>query len=68
MKKIPTLFRRDYEGNRQVVDEVTEGCEWVIHGGGTPTEKFDGTCCMVKGGKLYKRYDRRTASRSLPNG
>ena len=59
MKKIISLFKRDYEGTRQVYNEVVEGAEWVIAGEGTPTVKYDGTCCMVRDGKLYKRYDRK---------
>lgn len=57
MKKIISLFKRDYEGDKRVYDEVVEGAEWVINGEGIATEKFDGTCCMIKDGVLYKRYD-----------
>lgn len=56
MKKIISLFRRDYEGTRLVFDEVVEGAEWVATRAGVATEKFDGTCCMVRGGNLFKRY------------
>ncbi len=58
MKKIPTLFVRDYTKQPALVTpEVTPGCEWVIHGEGIATYKYDGTCCMVRDGKLYKRFD-----------
>lgn len=57
MRKIISLFQRNYGGDRLVRDEVVPGAEWVIAGEGTPTRKFDGTCCMVRGNKLYKRYD-----------
>jgi len=57
MKKIISLFKRDYEGTRLVYNEVTPGAEWVSDGYGYATLKIDGTCCMVEGGKLYKRYD-----------
>lgn len=57
MKKIKSLFKRDYAGNRKVYAEVVEGCEWVINGEGVATRKYDGTCCKVEDGKLYKRYD-----------
>jgi len=57
MKKIPSVFMRDYEGNRQVYDEVVPGSEWVLAGEGVATEKYDGTSCMIRDGKLYKRYD-----------
>ena len=66
MKKIPTLFKRNYDGDRLVCNEVVEGCEWVIKGEGIPTEKFDGTCCMVKNGILYKRYDRKDGKPEPP--
>jgi len=56
MKKIISLFKRDYGGNRLVFDEVVEGAEWVIDGEGTPTRKWNGTCCMVRDGNLYRRY------------
>lgn len=59
MKKIISLFKRNYQGNRLVYDEVVPGAEWVLAGEGVATIKFDGTCCMVKEGKLYKRYDRK---------
>lgn len=57
MKKIISLFKRNYDGDRLVCDEVTPGAEWVIAGEGVATRKFDGTCCMIRGGKLFKRYE-----------
>lgn len=57
MKKIISLFKRDYERTRLVFDEITPGAEWVANGEGAPTVKVDGTCCMVRDGKLYKRHD-----------
>jgi len=59
MKKIPSVFKRDYEGTRRVYDEVVPGCEWVLRGEGEGTAKWDGTCCMVRDGALYKRRDRK---------
>ena len=59
MKKIPTLFERVYE-NHKVVDitsNVTPGLEWVLEGEGIATVKFDGACCAIIDGELYKRYD-----------
>lgn len=50
MKKTPTLFRRDPDDMKHVlVGQVTEGCEWVLAGEGTPTRKYDGTCVMFDG-------------------
>lgn len=57
MKKIPTLFQRNYDTDRLVRNEVVPGCGWVIEGEGVATRKWDGTCCMVRGGNLYKRYE-----------
>lgn len=58
MKKIPTLFKRVFEGHRiiGIKDEITPGCEEAfLHG--IPTVKYDGACCAVIDGILYKRYD-----------
>ena len=57
MKKIISLYQRNYDGDRLVRDELVPGAEWVPAGEGIATRKFDGTCCMVRGGVLYKRYD-----------
>jgi hypothetical protein len=59
MKKIISLFKRDYEGNRQVFDEIVSGAEWVAEGEGSATIKWDGTACMFRSGKLFKRFDRK---------
>ena len=67
MKKIPTLFQREFTGRRAgpVRDEVREGLEWVLAGGGLATVKIDGSCCMVRGGALFRRYDAK-AGRTPP--
>lgn len=57
MRKIPTVFRRDPATPKFVTDEVTPGCEWVFAGEGVATRKYDGACCMVRGGELYKRRE-----------
>lgn len=57
MKKIISLFQRNYDGDRLVRDEVVPGAEWVLNGEGWPTRKYDGVCTMVRDGKLYKRYE-----------
>lgn len=57
MQKIISLFLRDYEGNRQVVDALVPGAEWVVAGEGIATVQIDGTCCLIRDGKLLKRYD-----------
>jgi len=65
MRKIPTLFLREHEtgGQKvnwarkswQVTDQVRPGCEWVLEGKGIATRKWDGLCCLVKDGRLWKR-------------
>jgi hypothetical protein len=58
MKKTPTMFERDWNGDRsRVLNQVHEGCEWVLAGEGTATRKLDGTCCMIRDGKLFKRQE-----------
>lgn len=57
MKKIISLFQRNYDGDRLVRNEAVPGAEWVLAGEGVATRKYDGTCCMIRDGKLYKRYD-----------
>lgn len=57
MRKIQSLFQRNYDGDRQVRDEVVPGAEWVVNGEGRATRKWDGTCCMIRQGKLFKRYE-----------
>lgn len=68
MKKIPTLFKRDFssQGGRLVTPEVTEGCEWILNGEGVATLKWDGTCCLIKEGVLYKRYDAKHGKQPPP--
>jgi hypothetical protein len=67
MQKIISLFQRNYDGDRLVRNEVTPGAEWVLNGEGVATRKWDGTCCMIKDGELYKRYDAKRG-KTPPNG
>ncbi len=67
MEKIPTLFQRNHDGDHRLRDEVTPGCEWVIAGEGIATRKWDGTCCLVRGGVLYRRHELKP-DRSPPRG
>ena len=62
MKKIPTIFDRDWNSDRsRVVDIPHPDCAWVFAGEGTATIKLDGTCCMVRDGALYKRREIKKA-------
>jgi hypothetical protein len=67
MKKIISLFQRNYDGDRLVRDEIVPGTEWVPAGEGIATRKFDGTCCMIRAGKFYKRYDAKQG-KAPPDG
>jgi hypothetical protein len=64
MNKIPTMFERD-EKTFRVTPVCKPECLWVLNGEGIATKKWDGTCCMVKDGKLFKRYD-GSKSKYLP--
>ena len=57
METIISLFLRNHESDQLVRNEVTLGAEWVIAGQGRPTRKFDGTCCRIKGGRLFRRLE-----------
>lgn len=58
MKKIPTIFERDWNGDKsRVMDKINPAAQWVFDGDGVPTRKLDGTACMVRDGKLYKRRE-----------
>lgn len=62
MRKIPTVFARNHDGDRRIRDEVVPGCEWVLDGEGEPYPKWDGTAVLVRrraGGVClaFKRYD-----------
>lgn len=67
MKKIISLFQRNYETDRLVRDEVVPGAEWVLAGEGVATRKFDGVCTMVRDGKLYKRYELKPGKKPPEN-
>lgn len=58
VKKVPSIFERDWQGNKNLVMAVVvKGCEWVLDGEGIATRKYDGTPALVRGGLLFKRYD-----------
>ncbi len=60
MKKIPTLFKREFEGHTivRVLPELSdESLQWVLDGEGVATVKWDGSCCAIINGKFYVRYD-----------
>ena len=58
MRKIPTIFQRDWAGDKSKVIYVrNDECLWVFSGEGVPTRKFDGTAVLVENGQLFVRYD-----------
>ena len=69
MKKIPTLFQREFEGHKikRILPDVTPGLEWVLEGKGDATIKWDGACCAVIDGTFYKRYDAKKGKQPPTN-
>jgi hypothetical protein len=68
MRKIPTLFVRDFEHDpRRLTREVHPDCKWVIDGEGTPTRKYDGTCVMFDGERWWARREVKPG-KSTPAG
>lgn len=60
MKKIPTLFTREFENHnvKKVLPQVAEGLEFILENDDViPTVKWDGSCCAIINGEFYKRYD-----------
>lgn len=62
------MFERDWAGDKsRVVAKIHPGCEWVAAGEGVATRKLDGSSCMVRDGKLYKRRESRDGEAEPPN-
>lgn len=55
MKKIPTIFIRNSENMCEILPERHPDCSWVFDGEGVATRQYDGTCCLIEAGKLWKR-------------
>jgi hypothetical protein len=56
VKKIPTLFVRDFANRGQITREHHPDVGWVVRGEGVATRKYDGTAALVRNGQLFKRY------------
>ena len=70
MKKIPTLFIRDFaqDDGEYVTGYVTVGCEWVMRGEGRPTRKYDGTCVQIDNdGDVWTRREVRRGAKTPPS-
>ncbi len=67
MIKIPTIFVRDPDTHR-VINEVVEGCEWVLDGEGVATVKFDGSACLYRDEVFYRRHRHKAEQGDPPKG
>lgn len=67
MKKITTIFERDWNGDRsRVLDQVVPGCEWVFENEGNALRKYDGTCVMFDGEAWWARREVREGKKAPP--
>ncbi len=60
MEKIPTIFERDWDGDRSRVLDLpnqTADVGWVFAGEGVATRKYDGTCVMFDGVAWWARRE-----------
>lgn len=57
MKKIPTIFKRNYENMSEILNEPNPDCGWVFAGEGVATRKYDGTCVKIEKGQYFKRRE-----------
>lgn len=57
MKKIQTLFKRDFYNGGKILSQYSDDVAWVVAGVGIATRKYDGMCSLVRDGKLYRRYE-----------
>ena len=55
MKKMPTIFQRNYDNGAKAFNMQHPDCGWVFNGEGMATRKWDGTCVMIEDGDYYKR-------------
>lgn len=69
VRKIPTLFLRDWDGNpKYVTREPNPECAWVFAGDGIATVKWDGTCVMLdEAGRWWARREVKR-EKNIPAG
>ena len=68
MKKIPSVFLRDWNGDRsRVTRDINSNAAWVLAGDGVPTRKWDGTAILIEDGVAFKRYE-RSPGKAPPEG
>ena len=66
MKKIPSVFLRDEKDRSRLTDTPNPACAWVFDMEARPTRKWDGTCCLVREGRLFARYDAKHGKPTPP--
>lgn len=68
MRKIPTIFVRDWNGDRRYVTrDLHPDCAWVFAGEGIATRKYDGTCVMFDGDRWWARREVKKGKAAPPN-
>lgn len=67
MKKIPTIFKRNPENMREILDEPHPDCGWVFAGEGVATRKYDGTCVKIENGQYFKRREVKCGKQAPPD-
>jgi len=65
MKKIPTIFVRDPANPKRLTSRPHPACLWVFENEGVATRKYNGTCCMIQDGLLFKRREVRPGKPTL---
>ncbi|GAA4627331.1 hypothetical protein GCM10023196_039080 [Actinoallomurus vinaceus] len=67
MKKMPTIFLRDWDGDRRYVTRTPHpDCGWVFAGEGLPTRKYDGTCVQWDGERWWARREIKAGRKEPP--
>jgi hypothetical protein len=66
VKKIPSLFARTADG-QSLSRDYHPKADWVVRGEGVATRKWDGTAVMIKGGRLYARFDTKGGKPTPPD-
>ena len=67
MKKIPTIFKRDFSNKGSLLNELNPYCVWVFNGEGVATRKYDGTCVKLERNKYFKRREVKKGKK-IPDG
>ncbi len=70
MQKIPTLFERDWNGDRSLVLDIpnpSADVQWVFDGEGVATRKWDGVCTMRDEDGWWTRREITPKKPSVPD-